>query len=113
MAEHMRVFMVPGMVHCFGGPGAWAADYYQAIVDWVEKDKVPETIIARHPGEFTFLEAFTAVGVMNWHEEIVELGAKKAGVNQFTRPLCPYPTYARYDGTGDINTAESFSCVQD
>lgn len=113
LAEHMRVFMVPGMVHCFGGPGAWAADYYQAIVDWVEKDKVPETIIARHPGEFTFLEAFTAVGVMNWHEEIVELGAKKAGVNQFTRPLCPYPTYARYDGTGDINTAESFSCVQD
>ena len=72
----MRVFMVPGMVHCFGGPGAWAADYYQAIVDWVEKDKVPETIIARHPGEFTFLEAFTAVDVMNWHEEIVELGAK-------------------------------------
>jgi len=33
--------------------------------------------------------------------------------NNFTRPLCPYPTYARYDGTGDINTAESFSCVQD
>lgn len=25
--EFMRVFMVPGMVHCFGGPGAWAADY--------------------------------------------------------------------------------------
>ena len=111
--EHMRVFMVPGMVHCFGGPGAWAADYYQAIVDWVEKDKVPETIIAKHPGEFTFLEAFTAAGVMNWHEEIVELGALKASVNQFTRPLCPYPTYTRYDGAGDINAAESFSCVQD
>jgi feruloyl esterase len=28
-----------------------------------------------------------------------------------TRPLCPYPQVARYDGTGSIDEAASFSCV--
>jgi len=30
-----------------------------------------------------------------------------------TRPLCPYPAYARYTGTGDVNLAESFECHVD
>jgi len=28
-----------------------------------------------------------------------------------TRPLCAYPTVARYDGTGSIDEASNFSCV--
>ena len=112
--EHMRVFMVPGMVHCVGGPGAWAADYYAAIIDWVENDKKPERILGEHPGEFTFLEAFSNASGANWHEGVMALGAEnKPDRKQFSRPLCPYPAYARYDGKGDINDAASFDCVVD
>ena len=110
----MRVFMVPGMVHCLGGPGAWAADYIQAIMDWVEDDVAPERIIARHPGEFTFMEGQVAIGgaLVSWSEAILKAGAE-AGANQFTRPLCPYPQYARYDGSGNPDDAASFTCAVD
>ena len=112
--EFMRVFMVPGMVHCFGGPGAWAADYVQAIMDWVENDVAPDRIIARHPGNFTFMESLAVIGpaLANWSEAILKAGAE-AGAHQFTRPLCPYPQYARYDGAGDPDDAASFDCVAD
>ena len=42
------------------------------------------------------------------------LGAEiKPDRKQFSRPLCPYPAHARYDGKGDINDAASFDCVVD
>lgn len=113
LEEHMRVYMVPGMVHCRGGPGAWAADYVQAIVDWVEQDVAPDRIIAEHPGDFTFLEAFALDTGVNWSEGVMEAGKAQVNRKQFSRPLCPYPKYARYNGSGDINSAASFSCVVD
>ena len=33
-----------------------------------------------------------------------------AGVPGRTRPLCEYPTWPKYDGSGDVNAAASFSC---
>ncbi|MYE80773.1 MAG: tannase/feruloyl esterase family alpha/beta hydrolase [Gammaproteobacteria bacterium] len=110
----MRVYMVPGMVHCLGGPGAWAADYVQAIMDWVEDDVAPDRIIARHPGSFTFMEGQVAIGgsIVSWSEQILRAGAE-AGANQFTRPLCPYPQYAKYNGSGDPDDAANFDCVVD
>ena len=112
--EFMRVFMVPGMVHCFGGPGAWSADYIQAIVDWVEKGSVPDRILAQHPGDFTFLEGLMAIdgALVSWHEAILQAGAEQ-GANQFTRPLCPYPQWARYTGSGNSDDAANFECVTD
>ena len=111
--EHVRTFMVPGMVHCRGGPGAWAADYIGAIVDWVEKDIVPDRIIAEHPGDFTFLEAFAIAAGVNWGEEMMKAGEAQKDRKRFSRPLCPYPKYARYNGTGDINDAANFTCIED
>ena len=110
----LRVFMVPGMVHCFGGPGAWAADYIQAIVDWVENDTAPDRIVATHPGDYTFLDSQIAIaGVeVDWANAIVAAGAE-TGANQFTRPLCPYPQVARYTGSGDPDDAANFECVAD
>ncbi|MYG12807.1 MAG: tannase/feruloyl esterase family alpha/beta hydrolase [Gammaproteobacteria bacterium] len=111
--DFMRVFMVPGMVHCLGGPGAWAADYLQAIVDWVEKDQAPDRIIAQHPGDFTFMEGQVAIAgaEVSWSEAILKAGAE-AGANPFTRPLCPYPQFAKYNGSGDVNDAGSFVCTE-
>ncbi len=32
--------------------------------------------------------------------------------NGRTRPLCEWPTWPRYNGSGDVNSASSFTCVQ-
>lgn len=82
--EFMRLFMVPGMGHCAGGPGPTSFDALAALVDWVENGKTPETIIAAH-----------------------KTGPKV----DFTRPLCPYPLVAEYKGSGDTTDAANFTCV--
>lgn len=113
--EFMRTFMVPGMVHCVGGPGAWAADYVQAIVDWVEKDKAPDRIIAEHVGELTFIEgsAMVAGRTLDWVDTLLEAHVANPDAKRFSRPLCPYPQYAQYKGAGSPDKAENFVCVED
>ena len=81
--DFMRLFMLPGMTHCAGGPGPDQHDPLTAIVDWVETGKAPEQMIARK----------------------IENGQATR-----SRPLCPYPEVARYDGTGSIDEAANFSC---
>ena len=111
--EFLRVFLVPGMVHCMGGPGAWAADYIKAIVDWVENDNAPDRILAHHPGNLSFLELYAAVAsngeIVSWHQAAMRVGETlKAEDRKFSRPLCPYPTWARYDGTGNPGRGGEF-----
>lgn len=77
-----RLFLVPGMNHCFGGPATDEFDPLSAIVRWTEDKKPPVRMIAH--------------------------GTAFPGV---TRPLCPYPRYARYKG-GNPNSAKSFECVK-
>ncbi|MBW8770226.1 MAG: tannase/feruloyl esterase family alpha/beta hydrolase [Gemmatimonadetes bacterium] len=83
-AEFVRVFPVPGMAHCGGGPATDQYDCLTAIVDWVEKGAAPDRILAR---------AGTSTP---WPAR--------------TRPLCPYPTVARYAGSGSVEDAASFVC---
>ncbi len=75
-----RLFLVPGMIHCGGGPATDQFDMLAAIQAWVEGGHAPERIIAR--------------------------GKSFPGV---TRPLCPYPMIARYQG-GDPKSEQSFAC---
>jgi pimeloyl-ACP methyl ester carboxylesterase len=79
-----RLFIVPGMNHCGGGPCTDMFDALTAVADWVEHGKSPERILA------------TAGPATPWPGR--------------TRPLCPYPKQARYDGSGDINNAANFVC---
>lgn len=85
-----RVFTVPGMNHCSGGPAADRFDAVGAVVDWVEQGRAPERLVAtaRTPDQNN------------------GLGAVPPGR---TRPLCPWPKVARYDG-GDPEREASFSC---
>jgi len=95
----VRLYMVPGMQHCGGGPGAdefgestlWNPDpehnVRTALELWVEKGTAPGEIIA----------AKTAGG--------------EPGATVMTRPLCPYPLAAQYKGSGDTNAAASFVCA--
>jgi tannase/feruloyl esterase len=82
--DYFRLFMMPGVLHCAGGPGPDNADWTAAIADWVENGKAPDTIVAR------------------------KLGAGGAATR--SRPLCPYPLRARYVGSGSIDDAANFAC---
>ncbi len=82
--EFFRLFMVPGMGHCRGGPGPDRFDALTALEHWVEQDTAPERIIASK------LEG----------GEVVR-----------TRPLCPYPQVARWNGTGSTDDAANFACA--
>ncbi len=79
--DFCRLFMVPGCLHCGGGPGAADVDWLSVIVDWVEHGKVPDRLIA---------------------------SKKQNGKVVMTRPLYPYPEDATFKGTGDTNSADSF-----
>ena len=82
--DFYRLFMVPGMFHCSGGPGCGTADWLAAVMDWVEKGTAPAQLVGAHV---------------------------EAGTTTRTRPLCPYPQVARYQGTGSIDDAANFACV--
>lgn len=91
-----KYYEVPGMNHCRGGPAADQFDMLTSLVDWVEQGKAPEAIVA------------TARGAGNPMGANPELPAGWAADR--SRPLCPYPQIARYDGKGDIEKASSFTC---
>ena len=94
-----RLFMVPGMGHCGGGPGPnqfgqtggdgdTDHDVVVALEQWVEKGAAPKRIVATK-----YVDNDRAKGV------------------EMTRPLCVYPKAAKYKGTGDTNDASNFICA--
>lgn len=84
-SENARLYTLPGVQHCGGGPGANRFDMLDALADWVENDVAPHTLIGAR--------------------------TDSAGNVLFTRPLCEFPKYPRYDGQGDPKDASSFRCV--
>ena len=94
-ASFARLYMVPGMNHCSGGPATDQFDMLAPLVQWVEQGKAPDTVLAQARG--------AGANVVN-----TELPAGWSANR--TRPLCVYPKVARYNGTGDVESASSFSC---
>lgn len=97
----VRLFMVPGMQHCGGGPGPSSfgqagvaqgdpmRDVDAALEQWVERGVAPEQIIATK----------------------YKSGTNAASGVARTRPLCAYPKVAHWNGTGSTDDAASFTCV--
>jgi Tannase and feruloyl esterase len=85
MLEFFRLFLLPGMNHCVGGPGASAVDYLSYLEAWVEKSQAPDVIIGSH-----------------------EDNNRETPKTVFTRPIYPYPLLAKYKGSGDPSDAASF-----
>jgi hypothetical protein len=83
-----RLYIAPGVAHCGGGEGADSVDLLAAMMQWVEAGSAPGTLVASKR----------------------EAGTGKV---RFTRPLCEYPRWPRYDGKGDPALAASFACVSD
>jgi feruloyl esterase len=99
VGKFVRLYMVPGMQHCMGGPGpssfgqlgsstAKGPEHgiYTALEEWVEHDTTPGDIIATKYAE------------------------NSAKTVEMTRPLCPYPQVAKYKGSGDTNDYTNFAC---
>ena len=99
-----RLFLAPGVTHCAGGPGANIFngpdnlggpedsdhDVFLALRQWVENGVAPTRIIGTK-----YVNDTPADGVA------------------FTRPMCPYPQFARYRGAGDTTDASNFICITD
>ena len=83
IAEWARLFLAPGMGHCGGGNGPNAFDPITALEQSVEHGRAPQSILATHSTN---------------------------GKVDRTRPLCPFPQVAKYNGTGSIEEAASFTC---
>ena len=105
-----RLFMVPGLQHCTGGPGptSFGNDGF-LLQNGLPDDAGHDILLA--------LERWVADGVAP--DKIIATGrigadpqSKAPGV-LITRPLCAYPALAHYKGQGDTNSAENFECVQD
>jgi feruloyl esterase len=79
-----RLFLVPGMGHCGGGPGPDTFDALGTLDQWVDHSVPPDKIIASH---------------------------LRNGVPTFPRPLCPYPQEAQYMRSGDRTNASTWACV--
>jgi hypothetical protein len=83
----VEYFPAPGVNHCQGGAGPDAVDLLSALDAWVERGTPPSS------------QGLT----------IRKLNA--AGQSALSRPLCKYPRYPRYNGTGDVTQATSFTCA--
>lgn len=84
MHDYYRVFESPGLAHCANGRGAYPAETFHALVEWVENGKAPDVLHGTSLPD--------------------EDGAVKK------RILCPYPKRARYTGSGDPNTFSNWYC---
>lgn len=82
--QFFRHFMAPGVAHCGGGTGPQPQNLFQSVVDWVEQGAPPATILAS--------KTLTGDGTQ-------------------ARPLCPYPAFAKYVGSGSTDDAASFVCT--
>jgi len=83
VAGSYRLFMVPGMAHCGGGDGTSTFDMLAALERWVEGKKAPERL---------------------------EASRIRDGKVDRTRPLCPYPQLAVYNGSGSTDESANFTC---
>ncbi|MFO1158928.1 MAG: tannase/feruloyl esterase family alpha/beta hydrolase [Reyranellaceae bacterium] len=82
--KNVRLFLVPGMHHCNGGPGPDRFDTLSALEAWVERGKAPD---------------------------VIQASTRPESPVQHRLPLCPYPQQARYRGTGELTDPSNWSCA--
>ncbi|MDJ0993115.1 MAG: tannase/feruloyl esterase family alpha/beta hydrolase [Dinoroseobacter sp.] len=79
-SEDVRLFLRPGIAHCNGGPGPDGTNYLIAMDKWLDTGVAPDSLPAPFRG-------------------------KDGG-----RIVCAHPGVVTYDGSGNPNSPESFSC---
>jgi feruloyl esterase len=95
-ADFARLYLVPGMNHCSGGPATDQFDMLTPLVNWVERGQAPDSVLASARGA-------SAPGGSNADLPVTWSPTR-------SRPLCSYPKVARYNGSGSVDLASSFTC---
>lgn len=79
--NYLRLFLLPGVLHCGDGPGPSNVDWIELVRNWVENGTAPDRVVLSKMED----------------EKVI-----------MTRPVFPYPKKAIYDGKGDPNMESSF-----
>lgn len=95
--DFFRLFTIPGMNHCTGGEGAFAVDYLSYLEAWVEPGHAPDVMVGARSEGLQKYESWFLKGPLDPGTPVF-----------FTRPVYPYPLYAKCKGKGDPNKAENF-----
>lgn len=82
LSSYVRLFLLPGVLHCGRGTGPSNVDWVMLIREWVENNKAPERVV---------------------------LSKAANGKNVMTRPVYPFPRVTVYSGKGDPNEEKNFS----
>lgn len=83
--DAMGVYPIPGMGHCDNGPGCDTFDKIGLMLQWLDD--------GQKPAQFTSYKV------------------KDDGKVIRSRTVCAWPAVSQYNGSGDMNVASSFSCV--
>jgi hypothetical protein len=81
LPSYIRLFLLPGVLHCGGGTGPDNVDWVKLIQGWTENDKEPERVV---------------------------LSKMENGKAVMTRPVYPYPRVAVYSAKGESKDEKSF-----
>ena len=81
LQSYIRLFLLPGVLHCGGGTGPDNVDWVKLIQDWTENNKAPERVV---------------------------LSKMENGKTVMTRPVYPYPKVTIYNGKGESTDEKSF-----
>ncbi len=102
--DFFRLFIIPGMDHCWGGDGAFAVDYLAYLDAWVEQGKPPDVMVGAH-----LERGFGSAG--EWGG-ILTFPLDRSAPVAFARPIYPWPLYAKYKGKGDPTDPSSFESAK-
>jgi len=92
--EHVRYYISPNVGHSLNGPAAngtpvpSVVDSFAYMRAWVEKGTAPPDAMPQ--SRYTRTAPYTV---------------------EASRPLCRYPKYPKYKGSGDANSADSYVCT--
>ena len=98
-----RLYLLPGVYHCGKGEGPSADDFLTPMMMWVEQGKAPEAVVTRTP-----TNAGNDFGQPPSEAKGEKPSVEKTTAMVRTRPVYPYPAVAKYKGSGDPNSADSY-----
>jgi feruloyl esterase len=115
----VRLFLIPGMLHCSGGEGAFAIDYLSYLEHWIEDGQPPQKMIGAHVDDAYLARLGLSGGGGADDRSARFTGALMLKVPlspdipvTFTRPIYPFPLLAKYKGSGDPTDASNFRPVE-
>jgi feruloyl esterase len=82
--DFFRLYMLPGVFHCGGGPGCDAFPRLATLIEWVERRIAPDNVVAS----------------CTQGDKVIR-----------TRPLCSYPDVVTYRGSGSPDQVDNYACV--